>query len=533
MINDYMYLGKFAEAQAASDSALVHYALLKDEISQAEVYDQTAYLYAATGKTSKQFDYIFKAIELQEKNDNKEGKGYAYSHLGVVFVNDQQYIKALPYLYQGFAIMNSIKSDAGIATTASNLGYLYERLGKYDSAEIYIRQSLKAGFKTENWLVIFSSLENLAEVHLKKKNYRAAEDTLTFALAKAENMNINYHVSPLLYGLARVYFQTRNYPKSITYAEKLVKVARASDDTSYEASGYDLLSNIYEEIGQLDSSLRYLKIYETLSDSLWRQGNYEEITDLTIKYVTNQKEKENILLKLNLERQKREQYIWISSLSFFLLFAIVLSYGYWQRSKNLKAQKIVADQERRIFEKENIILLQAQEQQAIRAKALEYEIAAQQEINRLEQEKLQENIDSKSRALASLAVSIVQKNSILQELKEKISENWNSKSSLENKIKSILSDIDNNMDMEEEWNNFKQHFEQVHPNFFTKLDQICPELTPHEIRFCTYIKMNLSAKDIAQMMNVTNRAIQMNRHRIKKKMYLEEDVDFTNFVRMI
>jgi hypothetical protein len=533
LIYDYMSVGKFAEAQEASDSALLAYQLLKDEINQAEVYDRTAYIFAVTGKVSRQYDYIFRAIELYEENENEEGMAYVYSHLGIAFTADQQYIKALPYLYRSLALMEKLKKDDGVAMAATNIGYLYEQQTKYDSAEIYLRKGLRAGFRAEDWLNILSALENLAEIHIERQNYKAASDTLLFALKKVEEMNMTYHTTPILLGLARVNFYQKNYMQGIENAEKLLAIAQKTKDRSYEASAYDILSSIYQETNQPDSAIKFLRLYNAFSDSLWREGNHEEVTDLTIKYSTNQKEKENILLKLNLERQKRTQYVWISSLSFCLLLAIMLGYGYWQRSKNLKAQKVLADQERLIFEKENIILLQEQEQQAIRAKALEYEIAAQQEINRLEQEKLQESIDSKSRALASLAVSIVQKNAILQELKEKISENWKSKASLESKIKNLLSDIDNNMDLEEEWNNFKQHFEQVHPNFFVKLNQICADLTPHEVRFCTYIKMNLSAKDIAQMMNVTNRAIQMNRHRIKKKMNIDEGVDFTNFIRMI
>jgi DNA-binding CsgD family transcriptional regulator len=314
---------------------------------------------------------------------------------------------------------------------------------------------------------------------------------------------------------------------------KVLTISIETEDTSYEADGYRIMAEVYEIMGRADLSLRYLKKQLVLGDTLWQEANQEEVTDLNIKYATNQKEKENILLKLNLERQKRAQYMWVSSLSFLLIFAVVMGYGFWQRSKNLRIQRLVADKEKQIFEKENIILLQLREQQEIKNKALNYEILAQQEINKLEQEKLQESIDSKSRALATLAMAMVQKNSILQELKEKINENSKSKASFEAKIKDILSNINNSMDMEEEWKTFKQHFEDVHPDFFVRLNKLCPDLTPHEIRFCTYIKMNISAKDIAQMMNVTNRAIQMNRHRIKKKFGLDEEVDFISFVRNI
>lgn len=533
LIHDYMFFGKFAEAIAASDTALKIYTALKDEVGLADVYDQTAYVYDATGKRSKQYDYIFKAIELYEKNENEEGKAFAYSHLGVTYVSNDQFIKALPFLQKAFNIMQRKGSQDGISVTASNIGYLYLRQHRYDSAEIYLRQSLRASLKTQSWRNILGDFVNLAEMNIKKKKYKQAEDTLLLALRKAEEIKVNYQITPILSRLADLYIATKNYTQAINYAEKLIVISQEIQDAGYEADGYRILAEIYEITGQDGLALRYLKKQLMLGDTLWQEGNQEEITDLTIKYAVNQKEKENILLKLNLERQKREQYIWVSGLLFLLIFSMALGYGFWQRSKNLKNQRLAADREKQIFEKENIILVQLQEQQDIKHKALEFEILAQQEINKLEQEKLQESIDSKSRALATLAIAMVQKNSILQDLKEKINENSKSKASFDSKIKDILSDIDNSMDMEEEWKTFKQHFEDVHPDFFVRLDKLCPELTPHEVRFCTYIKMNISAKDIAQMMNVTNRAIQMNRHRIKKKFGLDEEVDFINFVRNI
>lgn len=533
MIFDYMSLGKLAEARTASDSALKAYMELKDEVGMADVYDQTAYVYGIAGKFSKEYDYIFKAIELYEKNKDEHGKANAYSHLGATHIGNSEFIKALPYLQKALFVMNKNENKYGISMAAGNIGYLYLQQNKYDSAEVYIRTALYAGLDEQNWSSVVPALVDLGRVHCRKKNYKAAEDTLTFALRKAEERKMKYEINSVLSGLTTLYIATNDYSKAIATAERLIATAQEKNDDSYEADAYGNLAKIYEAIGQPALALRYLKRQQALEDTIWQAGNYEETAELNIKYATNQKEKENILLKLNLERQKREQYIWVGGLLLLLMLATGLGYIFWQRTNNLRSQKQLADSEKLIFEKENIILLQQQEQQEIRNKALQYEILTQQEINQLEKEKLQESIDGKSRALAALAIAMVQKNSILQDLKEKISENWTSKASFEAKIKGILSDIDNSMDMEEEWKTFKQHFEEVHPDFFVRLEKICPDLTPHEIRFCTYLKMNISAKDIAQMMNVTNRAIQMNRHRIKKKFGLEEEVDFTTFVRTI
>lgn len=73
------------------------------------------------------------------------------------------------------------------------------------------------------------------------------------------------------------------------------------------------------------------------------------------------------------------------------------------------------------------------------------------------------------------------------------------------------------------WDQFVGHFIQVAPHFFEELKQRFPDLTPNEIKLCAYIRIGMSSKQIAQMLNLSPESVNKNRYRLRKKLGLEKD----------
>ncbi len=84
--------------------------------------------------------------------------------------------------------------------------------------------------------------------------------------------------------------------------------------------------------------------------------------------------------------------------------------------------------------------------------------------------------------------------------------------------------------MEEEWKNFKLHFEQGYPDFFEKLKKISPDMTEESLKMCAYARIGLSAKQTARILNVTVKAVNVSRYRIKKKLELQEEINLDDFL---
>jgi DNA-binding NarL/FixJ family response regulator len=97
--------------------------------------------------------------------------------------------------------------------------------------------------------------------------------------------------------------------------------------------------------------------------------------------------------------------------------------------------------------------------------------------------------------------------------------------------KKIAQIIQDNLNIDEEWDNFKMHFDKVHPYFFEKLKQWCSDLTEENLKMCAYFKIGMTTKQIAQLLHVIPRSVLISRYRLKKKLQLPEDKDLSDFIR--
>jgi DNA-binding CsgD family transcriptional regulator len=82
----------------------------------------------------------------------------------------------------------------------------------------------------------------------------------------------------------------------------------------------------------------------------------------------------------------------------------------------------------------------------------------------------------------------------------------------------------------DEWDNFAQHFDKVHGNFLTVLKNRYPVLTPNELKLSAYLRMNLSSKEVAQLMNISVRGVEISRYRLRKKLQLPTEVNLFDFL---
>ena len=88
--------------------------------------------------------------------------------------------------------------------------------------------------------------------------------------------------------------------------------------------------------------------------------------------------------------------------------------------------------------------------------------------------------------------------------------------------------MDNSIAHKDEWKIFEHNFNQVHEEFFNQLKKQFPELTPKDLKLCAYIKMNLSTKEIAPLLNISIRGVETHRYRLKGKLNLNNGNIYIN-----
>ncbi len=170
-----------------------------------------------------------------------------------------------------------------------------------------------------------------------------------------------------------------------------------------------------------------------------------------------------------------------------------------------------------------------QQQLEIRQKELERQ---EQQIVRLEKEKLEQELVFKSKEIAASAMSIIQKDEILGEIKRELSEQkklLKNESQIEGYQK-IINKINSHLTSEDEWEIFQTNFDRIHENFFRDLKAGYPELTPNDLRFCALLRLNQSSKEIANMMNISVKGVEVARSRLRKKFGITPEESLVGFL---
>lgn len=175
-----------------------------------------------------------------------------------------------------------------------------------------------------------------------------------------------------------------------------------------------------------------------------------------------------------------------------------------------------------------------QEEKLIEENNLLLEIAAlenEQQLMKLRNEQLSQDVDAKNRELAVSTMSLIKKNELLNIIKEDLK-----KSSEENSgrnIKSVISTINRNITEDDSWHVFKEAFDNADKDFLKKIKAAHPGLTPSDLKLCAYLRLNLSSKEIAPMLNISIRSVEIKRYRLRKKLNLLHDDGLVNYILSI
>lgn len=154
------------------------------------------------------------------------------------------------------------------------------------------------------------------------------------------------------------------------------------------------------------------------------------------------------------------------------------------------------------------------------------------EIMQLRNEQLEKNIISKSEELANSTMAVIKKNELLLTIKQGLTK-LKSESDLRSTtphLKQVLHLVDSNISTEHDWQVFENNFNQVHEEFIKKLLKKYPNLTPSDVKLAAYLRMNLSTKEIAHLLNITNRSVELKRYRLRKKINLDSEINLGEFM---
>lgn len=200
----------------------------------------------------------------------------------------------------------------------------------------------------------------------------------------------------------------------------------------------------------------------------------------------------------------------------YLLLAVAALYGLylWQKRKFEVQQQRHQEEQRRI---QYLHQLELEKSEA--------------EIVRLKNEKLEAELQLKNKELTTTAINLVQRGEILHKVKDEVLRLNKTSGDTDHPedIKKIIRMLEPEK-FKMDWDQFALHFNQAYDDFLIALKREYPKLTPTEIKLCAYLRLNMSSKDIARIMSITIKSVELSRYRLRKKLELSPEENLFNFL---
>ncbi|MEE1898182.1 triple tyrosine motif-containing protein [Flavobacterium rakeshii] len=156
------------------------------------------------------------------------------------------------------------------------------------------------------------------------------------------------------------------------------------------------------------------------------------------------------------------------------------------------------------------------------------ELEKEQELMKIKNEQLQQDFESKNRELAASTMNLIKKNELLSLIKDDLKKTGTG--GADKNIKSVITTINKNINEDDTWDMFKDAFNNADKDFLKKVKSVHPSLTPNDLRLCAYLRLNLSSKEIAPLLNISVRSVEIKRYRLRKKMELPHELGLVEYI---
>ncbi len=514
---------------AFADSCFVVANTSKDDELLAHANYVQAYKYSAVGEKEKFIATMLKALAFFEKEKKDYHKMVSgYGNLSLYFKNQGNIIGQKKYATIALALAKESKNNDHIAQALNIWAtLLYHEVNMNQPDPILLDSAtncyLKAIHLLENGGVENIKSFEYAKYHLNLSNlyvnfFSDTRRAKTIAyLDKSESICIKINDPEILMAMYGQKVQFNINTKNIKGTEVILeKIKECIDkqpgiEPSYKVALYYNYLDIASLKNDFNTYKKYFKLYDDAMYEVIDKENRDKEYNATIRFETDQKNAQIDLLTATSSLRKKLNYVLVSLFGIILLtmFFMFRSYKSRQREQIIKQELLQKQKE------EAELYAKLQEQEA-------KQVGIEKQMEQQQKEQFQKQF------MTSI-LQMERKNEILTDLKSTINENeWIQKSP---EIKKINKIIDHGFALDDDFENFKMNFENVYPSFFTQLQQKAQgELSQLDLKYCAYINMGLSNKEIANLLHIEPTSVRMTRYRLKQKLALEKEEDLNGFI---
>lgn len=434
-------------------------------------------VYKNLGDYSKATEFCMEGLRVFEKTDRKEGLALIYRIMGSIYKYQGNIEKSLYYYFSGLELNEETGNSQGIANSYNNIGVVYFIGGEFDKALAYYQRSLEINLELNSINEAAINYGNIGSFYLETGRPDSALYYFDKKYDAATRINSKRIIVTTMEAYGYYYFKMADYPAAVRYYYDALELSRSIGTMENTKSILEKLSDLYLEISDYQNALKAYTSFVSVKDSLINNEVLQRIRQLEMEYAF---EKDRDGLKLLEERRKLHMLI---AASMFMISTLFLWLLFINTRVKLKRRKL--DQKRLELDKKN----------------------------------LQDEIFYKNKELTSKAIFVAEKNELITKMIARLNMLMNSPGEKNTAIKEIIKELKVHSNLKV-WDEFEYVFVQVHPDFFGKLGNRFPALTPNEKRLSALLRLNISTKDVSNITHQSVHSLTVARTRLRRKLGL-------------
>ncbi|MBV6647841.1 MAG: tetratricopeptide repeat protein, partial [Cyclobacteriaceae bacterium] len=505
--NAYQIESSYDSAREAHQRSFDLFAIIHNSSGMATALSSIGITYSEQGKHSKALEHYQQAMKIYEENSQIENIANTYNNMANIYMERDEFDKALAYYLKTSKYDSITGNKSGRAHTLLNIGNILINMGRTEEAKDNYQLAISLAQSSGSECSISMPMTQLGDLYLDEQEYDSAYYYISTALSIAKRCDYDRSMASAYLDLGEYYRSKGDLDMA---ARQLLTGFRVAEKKELKPNMEELseaLFEIYELKKDYASAFTYLKISKALERELFNKENTQKITRLESEYefekekqvIAAEQEKKELAFQQKLTKQRWIQY---TALLIMVLLGVIAIISF----KSYKRKQ--ADNTLLVEKNENLKALR------VRERLLS-----------------QEAIAVKERELATMAMSTHEKNSLLQDLEQKVSFlEARLDDGVKNDLKEMRKTIAESYSLDKSWDSFLHRFEDVHPQFFDKLKVENPNLTINDLKLSAYLKIGMSNKEIANVTHLTLGSVKSSINRLKKKLNIEAQGSIRDFV---
>lgn len=418
--------------------------------------------------------------------------------IGRLYNYTEDNTKAIETYKESISYYDKVNNIKNKAQALNFMAYSQINLGNYEDAEENLKASLELSENLKYKPNIARIYKNLGSLEYKRQNYNQSISHLKKGYELWKSIGSLANEATTLQHLGKSYYKKNEYTKAIECYDQSINISKKIKLPNVLRATYLDRSLALEKVNLYKDALLNYKESEKINDSIYNIEKIKAVEELKTIYDTEKKEAQISLqneeiktLNAQAENDKLTKLLYGGGAVAGLLTSGLLLFGFRQR---IKKNKIEREKQEEIYKQE---------------------------------------IAFKKKELASQTLHLVQKNTFIQELKENLEKIKKSPELFKVEFRRLVMLLKKESAEDKDWEVFKSYFSEVHNNFDQKIRALATDITEKEIRLASFLRMNLTTKEIASMLNVLPDSVLKSKYRLKKKLDIDKDMDLTQFLNTL